>query len=167
MSTWAGPTMPRSLSNIPLEALGEALLFDGMRPVCRSTLAAGLARREDLAGVAEIARVESLAQAPHESQIGLGEDQGHVVHFLQADAVLARDGAAHVRADFEYFAASFHDARFFPRLARVVEDVRMQVAVAGVEDIAHAEPVRRDDVVDAPEDFGKLRPRNVPVHDHV
>src|SRR5712692_10648912 len=122
MSTWAGPTMPRSLSNIPLEALGEALLFDGMRPVRGPTLAAGLARREDLAGVAEIARVESLAQAPHKSEIGLGEDQGHVVYFLQADAVLARDGAADVRADFEYFAAGFHD----PRIPGE-EDVRMQV----------------------------------------
>src|SRR5713101_7773815 len=143
MSTWAGPTMPRSLSNIPLEALGEALLFDGMRPVRGPTLAAGLSRREDLAGVAEIARVESLAQAPHKSEIGLGEDQGHVVYFLQADAVLARDGAADVR-----------DARVVPGDAQVVEDVRMQVAAAGVEDLARAEPVRRDDVVDAPQNLG-------------
>src|SRR3990172_1833021 len=167
VSRWAGPTMPRSASNILLEALGEALLFDGMWAVGGPTIAAGLARREDLAGVAEVARVEGIAQAPHVVEIALGEDEGHVVHLLEADAMLARDGAAHVRADLQDLAARRHHARLFAGNARVVEDVRVEVAVARVEDVAHAEPVRRRDLVDAPEHFGQPRARNDAVHDHV
>src|ERR1700687_725559 len=87
VSTCAEPTIARSLSNILLEALGETLLFDGMRAIGGPALAAGLARREDLAGVAEVARVEGIAQASHEVEIRLGEDERHVVDLLEADAV--------------------------------------------------------------------------------
>src|SRR5215813_2017394 len=122
--TWAAPTIRRSSSwketgtamSRPLEALGQALGFDGMRTVSDARLAAGLARGEDLAGIAEPARIPRLPHAAHGMQIRLGEDERHVVHLLEPDAVLARDGAADVRADLEDLAARLDHALDFARL---------------------------------------------------
>src|SRR5262245_65400184 len=126
----------------PLESLGEALLFERMRAVGDTALAAGLARGEDLAGVAEATRVESLAELVHEREVGLAEDERHVVHLLEPDPVLARDGTADLGAHLEDLAARLDHARFLAGNARIVEDVRMQVAVARVEDVADTETVR-------------------------
>src|SRR5215470_9608669 len=147
--TWATPTIRRSSSwreagtamSRPLEALGQALGFDGMRTIGDARLAAGLARGEDLARIAEPVRVPRLAHAAHGVQVRLGEDERHVVHLLEPDAVLARDGAADVRADLEDLSARLDHALDLARLARIVEDVRVEVAVAGVEHVAHAQLV--------------------------
>src|SRR5262249_7080838 len=119
-----------------------------MRAVGDAALAAGLARGEDLAGIAEAARVESLAKLMHEGEVRLAEDERHVVHLLEPDAVLAGDGAADLGAALEDLAARLDHARFLTRNARIVEDVRVEIAVARVEDVAHAEAVRRRDLVD-------------------
>src|SRR5690242_18582682 len=101
-----------------------------MRTVGDAALAAGLARGEDLAGIAEAAGVEGLAELAHEGEVGLAEDERHVIHLLEADAVLARDGAAHLGADLEDLAARLDHARLLAGDARIVEDVRVEIAVA-------------------------------------
>src|SRR5215813_8729170 len=111
-----------------------------MRAVGDAALAAGLARGEDLAGIAEAARIEGLAELAHEGEIRLGEDERHVVHLLETDAVLARDGAAHFRADLEDLAAGLDNARLFTGDSRIVEDVRMEIAVTRVEHVATRRP---------------------------
>src|SRR5712691_856228 len=172
---WGAPTRTRSFSRraactLPRasEALGQALLFDGVRPVRNGAgFTARLARREHLPGITEPVRIEGVLEALHQREVGRREDERHEVHFLEPDAVLARDGAADLGAHLHDLGAGGDDARLFARLARIVEDVRMQVAVTGVEDVADAQAVRADDLVDAPEHVRQLRAGNHTVHHHV
>src|SRR5439155_19434889 len=60
-----------------------------------------------------------------------------------------------------------HHARILARLARLIEDVRVEVAVAGVEDVPDAQAVSGDDLVDAAEHVRELRARDHTVHHHV
>src|SRR5213079_1628983 len=89
------------------------------------------------------------------------------VDLLQADAVLAGDRAADLRADPHDRATCRHHACLLARLARIVEDVRVEVAVAGVEDVPDAQAVSGDDLVDAAEHVRELRARDHTVHHHV
>src|SRR5687768_11702697 len=103
--TFAAPRVARSLSSSAStatcrprsEALGEASLFDGVRTVRHGAgLAAGLLGREHLAGIAEAGRIERHLEPVHEREVGGREDERHEVGFLEPDAVLAGDGAAHL-----------------------------------------------------------------------
>src|SRR5580704_17904473 len=100
-----------SLQSPALEALSEALLFDRVRTVGRADLDAGLVAREDLAGVAEARRVEGVLHLVHARQVGLREDERHVVGLLEPDAVLARDRAAHLGTDLEDLGPHRHHPR--------------------------------------------------------
>src|SRR5512134_3512399 len=95
--------MPRSFSRTAgctSEALGQALLFDRVRPVRLGTrLAARLVRREHLARVAETERVEGTLEALHQREVRRREDERHEVGLLETDAVLARDRASDLRTD--------------------------------------------------------------------
>src|SRR5207244_8218602 len=124
-----------------------------MRTIGDARLATGLARGEDLAGIAQAARVPGFPHAAHGVQVRLGEDERHVVHLLEPDAVLARDRAADIGADLEDLAARRDHARDFSRPAGIVEDVGMEVAVAGMEHVAQPELVRAHDIVHAKRDF--------------
>src|SRR5439155_10262399 len=155
------------LSSLRLEALREALLFDRMLAVGWADFHARLAGREDLPRVAEPARIERLLHAVHAGEIGLGEDERHVVDLLQPDAVLAGDGAAHLGADLQDLPARRDDARLLAWLPGVVEDIRVEIAVARVEDVADAEPMALDDLVHAAEHVGQLGARDDAVHHHV
>src|SRR5262249_26087927 len=82
--TLPAPTMPRSLSiwirakRCPppaLEALSEALLFDGVRPIRGPGLGAGPVAGEHLARVAAPGGVEDVLHLVHARQVGLGEHQ--------------------------------------------------------------------------------------------
>ena len=123
--------------------------------------------REDLAGIAEAGRIEGALQLSHQRQIRCREDERHEVGFLEPDAVLAGDRAADLRADLHDLGAGLHHTLLLARLARIVEDVRMQVAVAGVEHVADAQAVRGDDLVHAREHVRQLRARDDAVHHHV
>src|SRR5262249_29424400 len=132
-----------------------------------ATLAAGLARGEDLARIAEATRIESLAQLAHEGEIGLAEDQRHVAPLRTPYPARAGTGPADLGADLEDLAACLDHARFFTRNARIVEDVRMQVTVTRVEDVAHAKAVRRRDLVHPRQHLWEPRAWDDAVHDHV
>ena len=101
----------------------------------RAPLAAGV-HRDHLARVGALVGVEDPAHRAHRRQGLRVEDQGHVVELVGAHAVLAGDAAA--RRD-----ARRHDlpaGRVHPLgqvgVAAVEADVGVQVAVAGVEDVA-------------------------------
>src|SRR6266536_59594 len=146
-STWGAPTRPLSLSSKPvfnLEALREALLFDRMLAVGGADFHARLAGREDLPRVAEPARIERLLHAVHAGEIGLGEDERHVVDLLEPDAVLAGDGAAHLGADLQDLAARGDHPRLLARVSRVVEAVGMELPVPGMKAVAVAKAVGGD-----------------------
>src|SRR5262245_3170042 len=173
--TLAAPTAARSLSSSAsdtescdapaLEALGEALFFDRVRPVRDGPdFDAGLLGGEHLARIAEPRRIECTLEALHESKISHGENEWHEVGFLQADAVLAGDRPTDIGADLHDLGARLDHPRLFTRLARIVEDVGMEVAVAGVEHVADAEARGGDDLVHAAEHVRQLRARDDAVH---
>src|SRR4029453_8706351 len=91
----------------------------------------------------------------------------HEVSLLEADAVLARDRAAHLGTHLHDLSTRRHHTRLLARLARVVEDVGMEVAVARVEHVADPEARGGDDLVYAAEHVRKLRARDDAVHHHV
>ena len=87
--------------------------------------------------------------ALHHREVVLAEHQRHRARLVGADAVLAGDRAARVDARLEDPARELLGARGLALDAAVVEDERMQVAVAGVEDVADAQPVLARELVDA------------------
>ena len=158
--------LPRALT--ALEALGQALLFDGVGPVSHGPgLAARLAGREDLAGIAQSRRVEGELEPLHEREVGRREDERHEVGLLEADAVLAGDRAADLRADLHDLGPRRHHTRFLTLATRVVEDVGVEVAIARVEDVANAQAVGGHDLVHAAQHVRELGARDHAVHDHV
>ena len=123
-------------------------------------LAAEPRRREELAGVREPGRVECRAQALHRLEIVLAEHQRHRAGLVGADAVLAGDRAAGVDAGLEDLAREQLGALGLAVDAPVVEDERVQVAVARVEDVADAEPVLLRERVDPAQHLRQLRARH-------
>ena len=75
----------------------------------------------------------------HGGQVGFGEHFGHGVFFVLADAVFAGDGAAGGDAEVEDFGGERFGGVLLAGDARVVEDERVEVAVAGVEDVGDAD----------------------------
>src|SRR3954464_15765276 len=99
-------------------------------------LAAQSRRRHDLAGVGQPGRVERAAQALERVQVLLAEHLRHVLLLVDPDAVLAGDRPAGVQAGVEDEPGELLGALGFALHAAVVADERVQVAVAGVEDVA-------------------------------
>src|SRR5207237_8453641 len=96
-------------------------------------------RREPLAWIGEAARIERGAHALHEREILRRKHRRHVLRFVGADAVLACQRSARLDAVRQDLGG---DLRRLVRLARhalVVADQRMQIAIAGVEDVADAQ----------------------------
>src|SRR5580658_1713596 len=122
-----------------LEAVGGAGEFAWMRDVLAGFFAAEAWSGENFGGIAEIERVEGAADALHGGQIGFGEHFGHGVFFVLAYAVFAGDGAAGGDTEVEYFGGEGFGGVLLAGDAGVVEDERMEVAVAGVEDVGDAD----------------------------
>src|SRR5438105_3567140 len=104
-------------------------------------LGAAMQGREHLAGVEQALGVEGAFEPLLLVQIDLGEHRRHQVALLDADAVLAGQHAADLDAELQNVRAEFFGALELTRLVGVVEDERMQIAVAGVEDIGDAQLV--------------------------
>ena len=68
-------------------------------------------------------------------EIDLGEHHRHQIALLDADAVLAGQHAADLDAELQDLGAEMLGALQFARLVGVVEDQRMQIAVAGMEHV--------------------------------
>ena len=80
-------------------------------------------------------------------EVGLGEHERHVVPLLDADAVLARQHPAGGHAGPHDLLARGQHVLHHPRLALVEHQQRVQVPVAGVEDVHHQQVVARGDLV--------------------
>ena len=103
--------------------------------------------RQHLAGVGQPARVERRPQRGLRGEVDRREHQRHQVALLEADAVLAAEHAAGRDRDAHDLLAGgvhpLHDAR----LAAVVDEQRVEVAVAGVEHVEHEQVVAGGDLV--------------------
>ena len=86
--------------------------------------------------------------------------QRHRAGLVGADAVLAGDRAAGVDAGLEDLLGEQLRALRLARDARVVEHERMEVAVAGVEDVADAQAGSLRELVDAAQHLRQLRARD-------
>src|SRR3954452_16459453 len=100
---------------------------------------------DHLARVAQPLRVEEVAQPAHLGEVVLGEQPLHVADLLEADAVLAGEGSAHLHHQLEDLVAGGPHPVDHPRLALVIEHHRVQVAVASVEHVGDQHPVALGD----------------------
>ena len=111
---------------------------------------------KSFSGLAMLCGIEGVAHAVHGGEVGLGEHVAHDALLLAADAVLAGDGAAGVDAELEDFVGEIERAFFFAGVRAVVEDHRVEVAVAGVEDVGDAQAGLGGHLVHARE-YGRKR----------
>src|SRR4030095_17148752 len=86
-------------------------------------------------------RLEDGAGAVHHQQVVRGEEDRPLRDLLHADPVLAGHAAAELDARFEDLPPGREHARDLAAVALVEEDDRMDVAVAGVKDVADQELV--------------------------
>ena len=106
-------------------------------------LGAAVQRREDLAGIEQALAVERAFEALLLVEVDLREHDRHEVAFLDADAMLTGQHAADLDAQPQDIGAEFLGALELAGRIRIVENERMQVAVAGVEDVGDAQAVFR------------------------
>src|SRR4051794_33535521 len=118
------------------EALGKTCGLEGMLAVRPRHLAAQPRRRHDLARVGEAVGVEGAAQLLERGEVGPVEPLRHVALLVDAGSVLAGDRAARLHAGEDDLAGELLGALGLAGRVTVVADERVQVAVAGVEDIA-------------------------------
>src|SRR5207244_10021641 len=101
-------------------------------------LDAGAGGGEHFAGAALSVGIKGRAQPGHHHQV-LGREQlKHEVNFLDADAVLAGDAAAALEALLQNLATGGQDSAYLVGIALIEKRNRVNVAVAGVKDIADA-----------------------------
>src|SRR4029079_9397303 len=118
-----------------LETLGNADPLQGVYAIGARNLAAQPGRGDDLARVADAARVERASQSLEHAEGALREHPRHGARLVHADAVLTRQRATGIDARLEDGLGELARARSLTR-SRVVEHERMEVAVARVEDVA-------------------------------
>src|SRR5262249_6419326 len=103
--------------------------------------AAGGMRGQELAGIHDAVGIEGAPEAGHEGEVGVPELERHAPRLVEADPVLAGDAAAHGEAGAQELVVGLVRALELAGDAVVVEDHRMQIAVARVEDVGDDEPV--------------------------
>ena len=96
----------------------------------------------DLAGIEQALGVEGAFEALLLIEVGLAEHHRHQVALLDAHAMLAGENAADFDAQPEDIGAESLRALQLARLVGVVENQRMQVAVAGMKDIGDTQADR-------------------------
>src|SRR5262249_29215503 len=88
----------------------------------------------------------------------------HQLALLNADAVLAGEAPAELDAKLEYLRPAQLGTLKLSLVVGVVQDERMQIAIAGVEDIDHAKPMAAADLGDLGQRLRQLGERDHPVH---
>jgi hypothetical protein len=129
-----------------------------MRP--KTCFAAAFAEREDFSRVQRTFGIEGVVDTAHEVEVGVGEKKRHQLALFHADAVLSGKTAANFDAVANDFGGGFEGALELLVVAKIVEDDRMKVAVAGVEDVADAESELIADLLDAAQCLRELGARD-------
>ena len=127
--------------------------------------AAAFAEREDFSGVQRAFWIEGVVDAAHEVEVCVGEKERHEFALFHADAVLAGEAAADFDAITDDFSGGFQSALELLVVAKIVENDRVEIAVAGVEDVANAEAELVADFLDVAERLRKLGTRDDTVED--
>src|SRR5579863_6635339 len=162
---FAGMTPEEDALYLPLKPrqVGERQ-FPGM-DVQPAQFGAAMQLREDLAGVQQPFGIEGAFEALLMGKIVLVEHRAHQIALLDADPVLASQHPADFDAQPQDVGAEGFGALDLALLVGVVEDERVEVAVAGVKHIGDAEPVPLRKLADASEHLRQPRPRDRPIQD--
>ena len=91
--------------------------------------------------VGAVLGVEDVAQCHHGAQIFGGEEQGHLGDLFYADPVFPGDAAAKVDAGFQDFPTCFENTLDFVVIPLIEKNDRVDIAVAGVEDVSDSQGV--------------------------
>src|SRR5207253_5016248 len=118
-------------------------------------LAAGRMRGEQLTGIHDPVGVEDAAQPGHEVQIGLAVLEREILGLVETHAVLARDRAAHRDTGVEQRLVRRLRALELLGVPVVVEDERVEVAVARVKDVGDLHAVALGDRAERAHDLGE------------
>src|SRR6476646_5233643 len=116
----------------------------GSRGVGSRSLALPPFERKDLGGVEQPIWIEHALHPHLLRNVGGGELHAHQLALLDADAMLSGEAAAELDAKLEDLSAAHLCALKLGTVVGVVKDQRMQIAVAGMEDVDHAEAVAAD-----------------------
>src|SRR5262245_61444040 len=149
------------------ETFGKAGFLDRVGTVRPGHLSAQPRGGKHLARVADAVWVERPAQALHHREVVGAEEQRHRARLVDTDAVLARQRAARVDARLEDRLGERASALGLALGPCVVEDERVEIAVAGVEDVADPQAVLDLELGDPAQDLGQLRARDDAVLDVV
>src|SRR6266849_10986035 len=112
---------------------------------------ATFAQGKDFAGIEQAIGIEGVVDATHEVEVGVGENEGHELGLFHADAVFAGERAADFEAVTDNFGGGLHGAFELSGIAGIVKNDGMQIAIAGVENVADLKTELRADFVDAAE----------------
>src|SRR6266404_4203164 len=137
--TRSRPAIVTRASPIERAATAIAALDPGAVRHARScgteSLAAGRVRGKELAGIHDQLGIERAPQPIHEIQVRFGVLQRKILGLVEADAVLAGHRAPHLDAGAQQLLVRRLGSLELLGLTVVVEDERMQVAVAGMEHV--------------------------------
>ena len=129
--------------------------------------AAAFAERERFSRVQGAGWIRRVVDAAHEREIGVGEEERHQLVFFHADAVFAGQAAADLHAIADDFGGDFHGALQLRGVARIEENDGVQVAVAGVKDVADEAAILLAKLLNVAERLRKLAAWNDAVEDIV
>src|SRR5262245_21917549 len=127
-------------------------------------LGAAVQRREHLAGIEQAALVEGAFEPLLLLEIGVGEHRRHQVALLDPDAMLAGEHAPHLDAELEDVGAEAFRFLELARLVGIVENERVEIAVAGMEHVGDTQPIALGQFAHALEHLRQARPRDGAVH---
>src|SRR5439155_16945874 len=127
-------------------------------------LGAAMQRGHALAGVEQRVRIEGRLDREEALELAGTELDAHPGQLFDTDAVLAGDRASNFDAKLEDRRAECLGARDLAFRVRVVEDERMQVAVAGVEHVGAAQSELHRQLFDSCQYRRQRLARNRPVH---
>src|SRR2546426_6262949 len=112
--------------------------------------------------------IERATDSVHRLQVGLVEHLRHERSLVGAHAILSRDRSAETQTDAKNLASDVLGKLLLSRHFGVVENERMEIAIARVKDVCDAKSGLPRECLDVAEDFGDLRARDDPVlHDIV
>src|ERR1700722_2948562 len=131
----------------------------------KARFTAAFAEWENFPGIQRALRIERVVDAAHEIEIRIGEEKRHEFAFFHADAVFAGEAAADFDAVTNDLRGGFQRTLELFVVAKIVENDGMEIAIAGVEDVADVESELSADFLDAAERLRELRTRDYPVED--
>src|SRR5262245_33648437 len=104
-------------------------------------LGAAVQRRKHLARVEQALVIERAFEPLLLLEIGLGEHCRHQVALLHAHPMLAGEHTAHLDAKLQDVGAELFRTLELARLVGIIENERMEIAVAGMEHVGDGKPV--------------------------